>query len=208
MRNLMVEKMLDKLPGTKCIFPKCSFKRADRQAVLDHQEDCSHRKAPCGFCGQSMAMSSLNQHLTTQHGGKIHRMVVGTWVWIFPLIQVTSQVMIQGAVNTPISDVVFYLNRMPHNNNTMWWVSYNGSKKDRRKYQFSIEVLDLGDPKNVALSITKYCVPCDVSSAVVKKQDLGALINRELAKEVNVGADPNSLKFKANVQVFLTRPFQ
>ena len=210
----MVEKMLDNLPKTKCIFPECSFRRADRQAVVDHQEDCMHRKAPCVCCGESMAMSSLNQHLTTQHGGKIHRMVVGA-VWTLPLalkgalIQNlglgTSQTMMLGAINTPMSDVVFYLNGMSlYGNNVMWWVSYNGPKKDRRKYQFSIKVLDLGDPKKVALSVTKYCVPCDVSSAVVKEQYLGFFINRELAQEVNVGADPNFPSFKANIEVSLT----
>ena len=105
MRNLIVEKMLDKLPGTKCIYPECSFKRADRQAVLDHQEDCMHRKAPCVRCEESMAMSSLNQHLTTQHGGKIERM----GVWGLPqFIQKEGSIqMMQGAVNTPIRDVFF-----------------------------------------------------------------------------------------------------
>ena len=90
----------------------------------------------------------------------------------------------------------------------MWWVSFNGPKKDRRKYQFSIKVLDLGDPKKVVLSGTKFCVPCDVSSAVVKEEYLGVFINRELAKEVITEEDPNVPRFKANVQVFLAQPDQ
>ena len=199
MRCLMVEKMLDKLPKTKCIFPECSFKRADNQAVLDHQEECIHREAPCGRCGESVAMSSLNQHLVTHD---IHDPVPqGMWDMYFSW---DGQITISPV---ELDGVSFYFNSVHLNDSTlMVWVSYNGPKKDCKKYQFSIELVDWKRaPKTVALSATKFCVPCDMSRAVVKEKYLGVIIDKDLAKVVDIGGNLNNLRFKIDVQFFPTR---
>jgi len=203
MRNLMMERLLDKLPKTKCIYPECSFKRADPQAVLDHQEDCSHRKAECGDCGEMWAMSILNQHLETQHDWKLHSWSAN---WKLRFLWV-GQMMLKGPnSDPPLDHVVFYLNAITVNDSrSMLWLSYNGTKKNRRKYQFMIEVLSNEDPQKIVLSCTKFCVPCDVSREDVKERDLGVIINKYLAQEVNIG--PDELKFNFNIQVFLAKSF-
>jgi len=208
-RNLMMEKLLDKLPKTKCSFPECSFKRSDPQAVLDHQEDCSHRKATCGTCNESVAMSILNQHLETRHNCKLLRSRKRDWVWGLSFYCVYQKMFLfLGPQNTALSKVSFYTNTaLLDDTNAMTWISYNGPKKDREKYQFSIEVLSTGDPKKVVFSCTKFCVPCDISHEEVKEKHLGVIINKALAQEVNTKADMDKPRVKANIQVFLTKSF-
>ena len=77
-----------------------------------------------------------------------------------------------------------------NDHNMMLWVSYNGSRKDNRKYQFSIEVVDEDD--QMVLSCTKFCVPCDMSRDVIKDKFLGVVINKDLALEVNTGSAGNA----------------
>ena len=193
-RCLMVERMLDRLPKKKCVnYPECSFQRIDHEAVLDHQEDCRHRKAPCGICGHSVPMSNLNNHLKDEHG----ELPYNTQYWQL-LFGSETHKMLQG----PPGDQ-FYFNKMCLNDhNMMLWVSYNGSRKDNRKYQFSIEVVDEDD--QMVLSCTKFCVPCDMSRDVIKDKFLGVVINKDLALEVNTGsAGNNGPMFKANIQFFL-----
>ena len=192
----MVEKILDKLPKTKCVFPECSFKRADHQVVLDHQEDCCHRKAPCGNCGQEVAMSSLNEHLAAKHGRKLLTMVDQNWVWGMPFGQSGNcQYMIQGPRNTvALSGMTFYLNNMYlDENNIMIWVSYNGLTKDDEKYRFRLEVSNK-DQKEV-LSCTRFCIPCDTSRDIVREDNLGVIVNQNLAQRAE--------RVDVNVQFFL-----
>jgi len=208
-RCMMMEKLLDKLPKTKCIYPECSFQRCDPQAVLDHQEDCIHRIVECGNCGEMWAMSSLNQHLETQHDREFYRAVQPKWVWEITFME-EGQWMMLGPQNTTLENVSFYYNAVVlDDKNTMEWISYNGPKKDRKKYQFSIEVLSTEDPMKVVFSCTKFCVPCDISHEDVKGNHLGVIINKGLVQEVNTEADDdlNKLTFDASIQVFLTKSF-
>jgi len=207
-RNLMIEKLLDNLPKTDCIFPECSFKRFDPQAVLDHQEDCSHRKVTCELCNESVAMSILDQHLKTRHNCKLHRAIKLDWVCGMNFYGGKTVVMFLGPKNTALRKMSFYANyALLDDKNTMRWISYNGPKKDREKYQFSIEVLSTGDPKKVVFSCTKFCVPCDISQEEVKEKHLGVIINKALAQEVNTKADMENPYVKANIQVFPTKSF-
>jgi len=193
----MVEKMLDRLPTRKCVhYPECSFQRIDHQAVLDHEEDCSHRKAPCGICGHSVAMSNLNNHLKGEHGD-LPSKNFKYWELRYT---VETQKMLHGFLGDQ-----FYFNKMCLNdNNMMLWVSYNGSRKDNRKYQFSIEVVNEDD--QMVLSCTKFCVPCDMSRDIIRDKFLGVVINKDLAQEISTGGDgeiDNDPIFKANIQFFL-----
>ena len=211
-RCLMVERMLNRLPKPECVFPECSFKRTDHQAVLDHQEDCMHRKAPCGKCGESMAMSSLNNHLEAQHGQ--HEGRVGTLVPWGALSKILSfgiyvqrrLEVLQEPDNTSLWDVTFYFNSMPVNDtNIMTWLSYNGSRKDAQKYKFTIEVLD-EEKEETVLSCTRFCVPCDTSWDDVKEENLGVTVNKKLAQQVNLETNPeNEPRFNITVDVFLAR---
>jgi len=184
-RNLLVERMLDRLPKAECVFPECSFKRTDPQLVLDHQEDdCCHRKAPCGICGESVAMSSLNDHLTNMHREDEAFTLYESWTFDFRSV---GQERIH-SLEEPLNSVSFYFNQMLLNRNcTMMWVSYNGPKKDAQKYQFSIDLLN--EQEEMVLSGTRFCVPCDTSRDVVKEKYLGIVIHKDLAKEVKEEKD-------------------
>ena len=43
-RNWAVEKMLEKLPKTKCKYEGCTFSRSDTQLVKNHEEKCKQRQ--------------------------------------------------------------------------------------------------------------------------------------------------------------------
>jgi len=204
-RNLIVEKMLDKLPGTKCVYPECSFKRADPQAALDHKEDCIHRRAPCVICEETVPMSSLNDHLTTQHRRKVLQHKIHDEILNSEFNFLGVDIM-KLPPNTPIAWVTFYLNSAPFDdNNMMFWVSYNGPKKDRKKYQFKMDLWGDEDGNHIAMSCTKYCVPCDVSRSDVKEKHLGVFINRELAKEVRLKEIPEPrVRFRINTKLLIT----
>ena len=190
--------MLDRFPKRKCVYyPECSFQRIDYQAVLDHQEDCRHRRAPCGNCGNSVAISSLNIHLKDKHG---EREVPNNKYWELGF-ENEAQKMLQGPPGNQ-----FYFNKILFKDNMMIWVSYNGSRKDKRKYQFSIKMVD--EDNQTVLSGTKFCVPCDMSRDVIKDKFLGVVINKDLAQEIStenwtIGEIDNTPLFRAKVQVFL-----
>ena len=85
----------------------------------------------------------------------------------------------------------------------MFWVSYNGPKKDHNKYNYNIEVVD--QQGRTALSCTKFCVPCDTSLDEVKEDDLGVTINKKLAQKANMEGFPaNDPKVNLNVRFFLS----
>jgi len=202
-RNRIVEKMLEKLPGTKCVYPECTFKRANPKAAMDHKEDCIHRRAPCVICEEPVPMSRLNNHLTT-HGRKVMPppehdnaetfVIPYNWQGVF---------MLKVPPDTPIRGVSFYLNSVGyHDNNMMLWVSYNGPKKDRYKYQFQMDLFGDKDGNHIAMSCTKYCVPCDVPLSDIKEKHLGVFINKELAKKVSF--NDAEFKFKVTAEFFIT----
>ena len=66
-RNLMVAKMLEKLPKTKCRYEDCQFKRADVDVVYQHEIGCLFRLVECGNCQDGIAMSKLSDYLSTDH---------------------------------------------------------------------------------------------------------------------------------------------
>ena len=83
-----------------------------------------------------------------------------------------------------VRGVTFYFNRMSlNNNNDIFWVSYNGPRKDCQKYKFTIEVLD--KQGQASILCTKFCIPCDTSRDVVKEEFLGVTANKKMAKENN-----------------------
>ena len=118
-----------------------------------------------------------------------------------------GQNMLQRPENTAsLLGVTFYLNNRPVNaTNMMIWLSYNGPKKDYRKYKFTIDVLD-ERKEEIVLSGTRFCVPCDTSWDDMKEEILGVTINKKLAQEVNVEGNPaNNPEFNVNVQFFPAR---
>jgi len=201
-RHLFLERMLEKLPRTKCVFPECSFKRAEMQAVLDHQEDCIHRKIPCIFCGEGVALSKLNSHLENEYGLEAptdyyNQKVVWELGW-----DMIGQTVMLAPPPAFTNEMFFYFNRMHLDENTLiLWVSYNGSKKDARKYQYTVEILE-PNRRQIALSCTKFCVPCDFSFDVVKEKFLGVAITKDLAVDVTT---PWQKNFWAKVRFFHRR---
>ena len=99
---------------------------------------------------------------------------------------------------------VFYLNGMLlDDNRSMLWVSYNGSKKERKKYQFMIEVLNPTDETRTVRSFMGFCAPCDVTRDEVKEKDLGFIINKDLAQDVQIGGHPDSPQYSLKVDFFV-----
>ena len=99
--------------------------------------------------------------------------------------------------------LMFYLNTAYLNaTNMLIWLSYNGPKKDARKYKFTIDMVNGRD--EAVLSGTRFCVPCDTPGEVVKEEFLGIVINQKLAQEVNIEDNPaNEPMFNVDVRFFL-----
>ena len=66
-RSLAFEKLLAKLPKTKCRYEDCQFKRADVDVVYQHEIGCLFRLVECGNCQDGIPMSKLSDHLSTDH---------------------------------------------------------------------------------------------------------------------------------------------
>ena len=153
-----------------------------------------------------MAMSCLNDHLITRHGGKVRTMKHGNWAWMGPFSSESQKMMKSPRNMAALNGVTFYINKMCLNdhNNAMVWVSYNGPKKDELKYKFKLEVLDKNKDE-VLLSGSRFCVPCDTSRDAVKEKCLGIVINKDLADQVNLEINSDRPKFKLNIQFFPAR---
>ena len=66
-RNLTVEKMLARLPKTKCRYEDCQFKRVEVGLVHEHETDCLFRLVECSACEEGIPLSSISDHLETAH---------------------------------------------------------------------------------------------------------------------------------------------
>ena len=64
----MVEKILEKLPLTRCKYEGCAFAKADTDLVTAHEEgECGQRLVPCGLCNARVTVARIPDHLADQH---------------------------------------------------------------------------------------------------------------------------------------------
>ena len=66
-RSWAVEKLLKKLPQTRCKNNGCNFERSDEELVKKHEKECTRRPVKCECCQQAVALVELHDHLISEH---------------------------------------------------------------------------------------------------------------------------------------------
>ena len=108
-RNLAVEKMLEKLPKIKCRYIDCQFKRADIDAVYQHETDCLFRLVECSRCEEGIPVSKLSDHIEVAH---MKKPVMANLEIEQDLTSLNSGL---SDLQHPLkcNDLTFFINRMP-----------------------------------------------------------------------------------------------
>jgi len=190
-RAWAVEKILDKLPKTKCKQDGCAFARSNAQLVKDHEEkECKLRPVKCEHCKQSVALSQLFDHLVANHK-KIPLKLAGLEVENFFSFELPVK-MTWPIMQWPLrvnNGLEFVLNWRDFNTNLlMLWVSFVGTLKEAKEYKYSIKIIShtewkKTDRKKDLLSGERECNSCDLSHEDVKESGRSVFLNRALLEE-------------------------
>jgi len=197
-RCLAVEKMLDKLPKIKCRYEDCEFKRAEVDAVHQHETHCLFRLVECSVCEEGIPLSRISDHLDLTHRKK-------------PLT--LANLGIEKDFESPNSglhdqqnplkcnNLTFFINRKHYNDElTMLWISFCGGQKEAEEYEYTIKIESSTARKagrtKYLFSGTRQCVSCDVSHEDMEKKMEALCINKELMRKAAEGHNEKRLEYK------------
>jgi len=189
-RSWSIEKILDKLQKAACKYEKCSYKKADKARVEGHEEDCEHRLLCCYHCKEYIPLSNMSEHIVGRHkkpsGGWVLHANLST-SWEIPevadgIAATVSNITIDGKT------ISFHCNYLLGNPRYLLiWCSHNGSKSDKRTYQFSFSLYD-GKAKDkgkneVVMTYKGFCHPMDVPLESIKDDMTGAVVPRQFIRD-------------------------
>jgi len=175
-KNITVEKMLDSLPKTQCKNEGCSFKKVDSKKVAIHIEDCKYRLVKCIHCKADVPLNNMSEHLWDVH--KAHKVEgnlafgknYSSW-WSLPLeVADGTSIPLQIEENGKVRD--FFLRRVVQDDgHHLRWISHSESKKDTRKYKYTInfqcgKAYDEGKVEAL-LTHVGFCTPPDTTDAMM-----------------------------------------
>jgi len=201
-RARAVEKMLEKLPRTKCKRDGCDFARNDAQLVKDHEEkECKLRPVECGRCKQPVALSQLHRHLVTGHKLK-PTPFEGLEVEV--ALKTSLAITDSGIKDThwPLAKtdngLEFFTYWKSYNKSlVMFWVSLAGTPKEAEGYEFSIKIRSGIESDNTTKDLLtggRECNSCDLTHEDVMESGSALFLNRALLeKAAGNGHDRNKL---------------
>jgi len=177
-RNLFAERMLDSLPKTQCKNQGCSFKRADPKKVEIHGDICQFRLTQCLKCNNEVPLKKLSEHLVSIHRGKKFHYEFGKYYSNWGdgahanLPRGTSASLM---IKEDGKDQFFYLHRLVHDSGYhLLWISQSQTKKDIRKYKYTINLLCAKAYENGKiermLTYSGFCIPTDVTTENIKNK--------------------------------------
>jgi len=202
-RSLAFEKLLEKLPKIKCRYEDCQFKRADVDVVYQHEIGCLFRLVECGNCQDSIPMSKLYDHLSTDHNlPSLDRLdqVFGTDVELKVGLDYSGQV---GLI---YNNLTFFVNFLSTQGSMqMFWISFCGGEKEAEEYEYTIKIVSSAGKKAgrafYLFTGTRECVSCEVSHEDMKKKKEALLINKTLLEKAV--KDPKKNRF--NIKIMITK---
>ena len=198
-RNLAVENMLDQLPKIKCKNEGCAFQSADSQLVKTHEYECSERPVKCVKCQEPVAISKLWGHLQTKHGiTPFPYKNLGEEKGFIPvLFQFPSSGWNSRCPLTKVNnELEFFINWKSYGANAvMFWISFCGTPKEAKKYEYTIKIQSSADKKAGRTKVldisTGDCISCEVSHEDAKKKGvmLFSLHIEDILKKAAGGSD-------------------
>jgi len=202
-RSLAVEKMLEKLPKIKCRYEDCQFKRADIDAVHQHETDCLFRLVECSVCEKGIPLSRISDHLVLTH--RKHPNTMENFG-----IEKKGFIPQESGLNkaqSPLKckDLTFFINRNDYNDDLMmFWVSFCGTKKEAEQYEYTIKIMSSAEKKagrtQYLFTGSRRCVSCHVSHKDMKKTLEALFVSKELMRKAAEEHDEKMLEWKLIVQ--------
>ena len=211
-RMLAVEKMLEKLPQTKCKYNGCTFTRSDAQLVKGHEDgECRQRPVKCGLCEMDIAWSKLSDHLKTNH--KLKPFIYHSFGSDMGMILAKRAYWIQNPLQggflkgysifrTPYEhkELEFLSNWQQYDNlMTLFWISFCGTKKEAKEFEYTLKIESSADKKagrtKFLLTATRECISCDLSHEDVKRSGNALVLSKDMLAKAAEGNDENELEW-------------
>ena len=152
-------------------------------------------------------MSKLFDHLVTKHDKKpLSYPNLGWervfWTRIEGLDEVNNR---QTPLKKVNSDLEFIINWKSYDANaTMFWISYCGTPKEAKEYEYTIKIKSSAENKagrtKVLLMGTGECLSCEVSHEDVKRRPKVMLFSNDILKEAAEGNDENDFEWRLVIQ--------
>lgn len=202
----MVEKILEKLPLTRCKYDGCAFAKADADLVATHEAgECGQRLVPCpGQCSAKVTVARIPDHLLEQHGvtkTQMTKMIGGgetmhiaprtmvclnAWKFGFRKIYET----IADGVGGSRTSFVLSCTPMEDGASAILWASVVGPRDAADRFLYSVQINKEDDgKKRMFFYGARDCVACDVDRRDVVDRRLGIVVDHDLVGRASVGAD-------------------
>ena len=212
-RMLAVEKMLEKLPQTKCKYNGCTFTRSNAQLVKGHEdEECRQRPVKCALCEMDIAWSKLSDHLKTNHGRKpfiydsfgsdMGMITAKRAYWTLGNPPQGSRLKNIGLITSSFeqNDLEFFANWQHYDiHHTMFWISFCGTKKEAKEFEYTLKIVSSADKKagrtKYLLTGTRDCISCSLSHEDVKRSGNALVLSKDMLAKAAEGNDPNKLEW-------------
>jgi len=199
-RSMRLEKLVESMPKFCCKHKGCGFMKVNSSPVREHEEnECNWRLVPCGRCGEKVSMTSLQMHLALDHGSCGIDMELSTAKnYQMDLNSITNdQFVIE--LETQNDDITFFSNWLKFDETCfIYWLSYEGLKKDAAKYKYTLKIQSSKDDKAGKTTYlyegTTRCVPCDISHEEMKKVKEGIVLSKKVVMAASEEND-NNLQF-------------
>ena len=217
-----MEKLLKKLPQTRCKNNGCNFERSDEQLVKKHEKDeCTRRPVKCECCPQAVALLCLHDHLISKHQKRplpLVRSVREGTDDTFDAAQVEQAslgITPYGVGNTqhplakvyivpfPGRDPGFFYNwqQLGMLNLTMFWVSVDVTPKEAENYQYTLQILDPQDHSECLFRAERPCVSCDISHDEMKVRASALLLDKALLERASKANEANERSFDWHLSI-------
>jgi len=217
-RSNLLEILVEKLPKG-CKYRSCKFQNSNVKLLLKHEEDeCFHRKIPCGLCDKRIAMSEFIHHVKFEHYFRQRQHQVDAdnqfeyfgFEMFFNLNlqnldeEGIGKGSIQFAYEVDVGTDVgieFLINWRTASDQKclIFWISNLGPKDEADWFKYSIKIkCDKGD----LFGGTRHCVPCDISHAEMKDQQCGILIDKKLLQEAARDLDNQYVAYSIKIEYF------
>jgi len=201
-RNLPLEKMVEKLPKVKCKFEGCSFKKSDTEAgkktVKKHEKNCQYRHIPCVYCDNKVPLKNIADHVTNHTGAVTFRG--------FSISRNSSKTCrkksYQCVYRVEDNDEPTFLNNWEvlKDGIAMYWISFVGAKESAKNYMYTLKLGEANETGRYPFEGTRFCAPCDISHADMKKSKCCLVLDKELIKDVSY-VEGNQRKFNFTVSI-------
>jgi len=193
-----------KLPKIKCRYEDCQFKRADIEAVHQHETDCLFRMVECyhSRCEEGIPLSRLSDHLELTHR-KHPKTMENFGIEIRFVPSKSGLKKLQKTLKC--KDLTFFINRNDYNDDLMmFWISFCGTKEEAELYEYTIKIVSSAEKKagrtQYLFTGSRRCVSCDVSHKDMKKTTEALFVSKDLMRKAAEGHSEKRLEYLLTVQ--------